>query len=156
MIDNTLYTGWSDGTLQARTFNGTTFGPATNVNLYGLTNFANEIPNITGMFYDRFAGRLYYTLSGQSQLYYRYFTPQSQVVGAVRFNGPASGNGVDFATASGMFLAGGNLYVGSSTSGDLEKVPWSDGAITGAATHVSGPSIDGKDWRARATFLYTG
>jgi hypothetical protein len=156
MIDNTVYTGWSDGTLQARTFNGTAFGPATNVDLHGLTNFANEIPNITGMFYDRLAGRLYYTLSGQSQLFYRYFTPQSQVVGAVRFNGPASGSGLDFGNASGMFLAGGNLYVGSSTSGNLAEAPWSSGSLTGPAADVSGPSIDGKDWRAKATFLYTG
>jgi hypothetical protein len=156
MIDGNVYTGWSDGTLQYRTFNGTTFGPSTNVNLYGLTNFAAEIPNITGMFYDKTAGRLYYTLSGQSQLYYRYFTPQSSVVGAVRFNGPADGNGVDFSTASGMLLTGGDLYVGSSTTGNLAKLQWSDGNLSGTAAQVSGPTIDGKDWRARGTFLYTG
>jgi hypothetical protein len=155
MIDGTVYTGWSDKTLQSRTFDGTTFGPSTNVNLYGLTNFAAEIPNITGMFYDRAAGRLYYTLSGDSQLYYRYFTPQSAVVGAVRFNGPANGNGVDFSTASGMFLTGGDLYVGSSTTGNLAKLQWSDGNLSGTAAQVSGPTIDGKDWRARGMFLST-
>ena len=101
MIDSTLYTGWSDGTLKARTYNGTTFGPAANVNLYGLTDFGNEIPNITGVFYDKSAGRLYYSLSGQSQLYYRYFTPQSQIIGAVRFNGPANGTASTSAARQG-------------------------------------------------------
>jgi hypothetical protein len=152
MIDNTLYTGWSDGTLKARTYNGTTFGPAANVNLYGLTDFAKEIPNITGMFYDKSAGRLYYSLSGQPQLYYRYFTPQSQIVGAVRFNGPANGNGIDFGITSGMFLTGGNLYVGSSVTGHLDEVQWSNGTISGSAADVSG----GKDWRAKGMFLYAG
>ena len=152
MIDNTLYTGWSDGTLKARTYNGTTFGPAANVNLYGLTDFGNEIPNLTGVFYDKSAGRLYYSLSGQSQLYYRYFTPQSQIVGAVRFNGPANGNGIDFGGTSGMFLTGGNLYVGSSVTGHLNEVQWSNGTISGSAADVSG----GKDWRAKGMFLYAG
>ena len=140
MIDKTLYTGWSDGTLLARTYDGTTFGPPTVVDLHGLTNFANEIPNITGMFYDRFAGRLYYTLSGQSQLYYRYFTPQSQVVGAVRFNGPANGNGVDFANVSGMFVSGGDLYVGSSATRQPGQGRSGDnGSLSGTAADVSGP-----------------
>jgi hypothetical protein len=156
MIDGNVLTGWSDGTLQTRTFDGTTFGPAAPVNLYGLTNFAGEIPNVTAMFYDKSAARLYYTLSGQPQLYYRYFTPQSSIVGAVRFNGPANGNGVNFATASGMFLSGSDLYVGSSTTGNLAKLQWADGDLSGTATEVSGPGVDGKDWRARGMFLYTG
>jgi hypothetical protein len=156
MIDNTVYTGWSDGTLKARTFNGTTWGAATNVNLFGLTSFANELPNITGMFYDRVTARLYYTLAGQAQLYYRYFEPESRVVGAVRFDGPGNGNGVDWRDTSGMFLAGGQLYIGSSVTGNLARVGWSNGALTGVAANVSGPTLDGFDWRARGTFLYAG
>src|SRR3954466_11214361 len=92
MIDNTLYTGWSDGTLKARTYNGATFGAASNVNLNGLTQFANEIPHVTGMFYHKSPGRLNCRLAGQSQLYYRYFEPESQTVGAVEFAGPSNGN----------------------------------------------------------------
>ncbi|HSS67658.1 MAG TPA: malectin domain-containing carbohydrate-binding protein [Nocardioidaceae bacterium] len=156
MIDNTLYTGWSDGTLKARTYNGTTFGAATNVNLNGLTQFANEIPNITGMFYDKTTARLYYSLAGQSQLYYRYFQPESRTVGAVEFAGPANGNGLDFRNTSGLLLDGGSLYVGNSTNGNLATVGWSNGQLTGTATAVSGPGIDGYDWRARGAFVYAG
>jgi hypothetical protein len=156
MIDNTLFTGWSDGTLKARTFNGTAFGAAANVNLNGLTEFANEIPNITGMFFDKVTGRLYYTLSGQSQLYYRYFQPQSQIVGAVRFSGPANGNGIDWRNTSGLLLDGDTLYIGSSVTGSLSKVAWDGGVLSGTASNVSGPSTDGYDWRARGAFVYAG
>jgi len=157
MIDNTVYTGWSDGTLKARTFNGTTWGAATNVNLFGLTSFANELPNITGMFYDKVTARLYYTLAGQPQLYYRYFEPESRVVGAVRFDGPGNGNGVDWRTTSGMFLANGSLYIGDSATGDLRRVGWSNSGLTGTlSAPLSGPTIDGFDWRTRGMFLYAG
>jgi hypothetical protein len=156
MIDNTVYTGWSDGTLKARTFNGTTWGAATNVNLFGLTSFANELPNITGMFYDKADARLYYTLAGQAQLYYRYFEPESRVVGAVRFEGPGSGNGIDWRDTSGMFLANGALFVGDSATGNLRRVGWADGQLTGSASVVSGLGVDGYDWRARGAFVYAG
>lgn len=153
MIDGVLYTGWSDGTLKARTYNGTTFGAATTVSLNGLTEFAGELPNLTGMFYDKATARLYYTLSGQSKLFYRYFLPESRIVGAVRFEAGVNGNGIDWAKASGLFLDGANLFVGDSATGELRSVGWSGGALQGTATVVSGPGVDGNDWRARGTFI---
>ena len=101
MIDGTLYTGWSDGTFKARTYNGTTFGAASNVNLNGLTAFAGELPNVTGLAYDRATGRLYFTLAGQAQLFYRYFEPESRLVGAVRFSALGNGFGLDWRTPPG-------------------------------------------------------
>ena len=156
MIDGTLYTGWSDGTLKARTYDGTTFGSPTNINLNGLTDFAGELPNITGMTYDRLQGRLYYTLSGQASLYYRYFEPESRLVGAVRFTATGNTNGIDWTRTNGLFLNGATLFVGSSTTGNLAAVGWSSGVLTGTATNVSGPAIDGHDWRTRGSFIYAG
>ena len=132
------------------------FRSATNVNLNGLTDFANEIPNITGMAYDKVHARLYYTLSGQSSLYYRYFEPEDRLVGAVRFTASGNTSGIDWSKADGLLLDGSTLYVGSSVTGNLAKVDWNDGALSGTATDVSGPSIDGFDWRARAAFIYAG
>jgi hypothetical protein len=156
MIDGTLYTGWSDGTLKARTYDGTTFGAATNVNLNGLTDFATELPMISGLTYDRVQGRLYYTLSGQSSLYYRYFEPESRLVGAVRFTATGNANGIDWSRANGLFLNGSTLYVGSSATGNLAAVGWAGGTLTGTAATVSGPAVDGFDWRTRGSFIYAG
>ncbi len=153
MIDGVLYTGWSDGTLKARTYNGSTFGAATNVNLYGLTTAQTAINNWTGMFYDKSTARLYYTVAGGTRMFYRYFLPESRVLGAVRFDGPASGNGINFANASGMFIDAGRLFVGDSTTGQLRRVAWSGGAMSGTASVISGPAVDGNDWRARGTFI---
>ena len=138
-----------------RSFDGTTFGAASTLDLHGLTNFAAELPNVTGMFYDRSTARMYFTLSGQSRLYYRYFLPESGIVGAVRFDGPANGAGIDWTRAGGMFLAGGRLYVADRVDGVLRSVQWSGGApVDGTLTTVSGLGTDGQDWRARSTFLY--
>ncbi len=160
MIDGKLFTGWSDGTFKVRTFSGTTFGAASDVNLYGLMAFSNDVSNMTGMFFDKATGRLYYTLAGRSRLYYRYFTPQSQVVGAVRFTATDNAGGVDWSDTSGVFLAGGKLYIGSSSDGNLRSIGWDSGSgtVTGSLSGpISGPATgDGNDYRARGMFLYAG
>ena len=43
-----------------------------------------DIPTMTGIFFDPATGRIYYTLSGQSSLFYRSFLPESHVIGAIR------------------------------------------------------------------------
>ncbi len=159
MINGTLYYGWSDGNFYSRTFNGTTFGAQTAVNTHDqivpLASWHAEVPNITSMFYDDSQGRLLYTLAGQSSLFYRYFTPQSNVVGTLRFTASSGVAGVDFGQAAGAFLAGGKLYVGNRSDGSLTRVDWANGApIAGTATVVSSPALDGADWRARAMFLF--
>lgn len=166
MVDGVVYYGQSDGTFQSRTFDGTTFGPEARLdlnparkngtNIYPHT-FMADLPNVTGMFYDKTSARLYYTLAGQSQLYYRYFLPESGIVGAVKMVGPAAPTGLNWSKVSGMFLTGGELYVADPTTsptvllGTLRKVTWSNGAPSGAAVVVPTPN---HDWRIRATFLF--
>jgi hypothetical protein len=143
--------------LWARSVAGCTSGAAEVVNLNGLTAFASELPNITGMFFDRATGRLYFTMAGQSTLFYRYFTPESRIVGAQRFNGPTNTAGVDWRDVTGMFPANGRLYFGSSSTGELRSVEWSNNApVAGTLSTHSGLGIDGHDWRSRGTFLYSG
>ena len=155
MLNGTLYTAWSDGNLYARSFDGQTFGQASRLDLHGLTAFSDELRTMTGLFYD--AGRLYFTLAGSSNLFYRYFTPESGVVGAQRFTASGSVSGMDFTQASGMFLSGDKLYVGQRLTGDLRRVDFVDGSpVGGTAQRVSGPTVDGNDWRARGAFLYAG
>jgi PKD repeat protein len=154
VIGDSVYTGWADGNLYARTYDGETFGPAVNVDgmdqLVRLTTFHNEVPNITAMFFD--SGRLYYAIAGQSTLYYRYFTPSTKVIGAVRYTATNT-SGVSFANASALILSGGTLYVGDRTSGTLRAVSFSAGAVSGAPVTVSGPTVDGQSWRGRSIFV---
>lgn len=153
MVDGRLYNGWADGTFTWRSFNGGSyFGGARNIDLNGLTPFASELPGIRGMWFDRETGRMYYTVNGQTRLYYRYFTPESNIVGAVRFQQPTSG-AIDWSRVTGGFLANGKLYV-SSTDGTLRSATWQDGPAAGTVQTVSGPDVDGLDWRFGALFLH--
>ncbi|MEU0153080.1 malectin domain-containing carbohydrate-binding protein [Micromonospora fulviviridis] len=158
-----------NGDLYKRSFDGTTFGTPKKLDPYhdakwdlvvtgsapegstyaGMTvNFSAELPNVTAMFYS--GGRLYYTLAGQSSLFWRGFTPDTGVVGAER----ATVTGTTaFADAGGLFLDGSNLYVVSRSTGNLSSMAWSDGAPTGSATVRSGPGVDNVDWRGTAVFV---
>jgi len=150
MVDGRLYTGWTDGTLTWRPFSGTTFGTPRTIDLNGLTQFTGELPGLRGMWFDRATGRMYYTLRGQNQLYYRYFTPESSVVGAVRFTVPTA-TGIDWSRVTGGFLANGRLQYASS-DGDLRSVAWQDGPV-GTSTVLSGPAVDGRQWGSGVLFL---
>jgi Malectin domain len=152
LVNGTLYYGLGDGGFYARTFNKTTGAVGTQrvVNLYDDPDTGERIPfaiaNLTGMFYDTATHRIYYTLAGDSRLFYRYFTPQSEVVGAQEFVGSSD---VDLSTVSGMTLAGGNVLYGSSDDGALRSVAFNGGQISGPSTVTSN---DGT-WRFRAIFV---
>ena len=174
MIGSTVYYGSTDGNFYQASFDGTTVGKPTVLDPYddpiwdeiqtgsGQTYqgvkpaFYNEIPNITGAFYSD--GRLYYTQSAKNGLYWRYFTPDSGTIGGSEF----TATGGSFAKIAGMFASGTTIYYASSTDGSLHAVTYSDGATNGATPSVttstdhvvSGPKVDGRDWRARGMFLY--
>ncbi|MEU3457140.1 hypothetical protein ABZ671_26580 [Micromonospora sp. NPDC006766] len=158
-----------NGQFYRRSFNGTTFGTPAKMDPYhdpkwdkiatgsgpkgstyaGMTsNFYAELPNVTAMFYT--GGRLYYALSGQSSLFWRWFTPDTGTIGAERTTVKGT---TAFADTAGLFLSGNKLYVVSRSTGNLSSMAWSNGAPTGAATVRSGPGIDKVDWRAPAVFV---
>ena len=152
MINNDLYTGASDGSLNRRTFDGHTFGTPSAVDgadaLVNETDWHNQVKTIKGMFYAN--GRLYYT-RGTSSLYYRGFNPESGVVAALEVT--ASGNlpGVDWSTVGGMFTAGGKLYYVSTSDGKLRSLDFTGGVPSGTPAVV-----DNGDWRGQGVFLYAG
>ncbi len=155
MVDGKLYSGLygaSAGSLLVRSFDGTTFGAATTVNLNGLTDFASDLRTVTGMFFDRATGRLYYTMSGSSALYYRYFTPESQVVGSLRFTAQGNITGLTWSQVSSLFQVGGYLYVASSADGNLRRYTWN--SATGSASADATIVGSGQNWRARGAFVY--
>ncbi|MEO8425152.1 MAG: PKD domain containing protein [Actinomycetota bacterium] len=167
VLNGRLYYGLSDGRLYSRTFDGTNVGPQVAIDLHGLevqpsTAFlipgtttrvpalTTHLANATGMFYDQ--GRLYYTVRNEPRLYYRYFSLESQVVGANLLVASTSAS-VNWSQVSGMTLANGQLYLGSTT-GSLSRIAFSNGQVSGSTTVVGGPGIDGTNWNARGLFVF--
>lgn len=160
MLRGNLYTAWADGTFTRQSFNGSTYGNSMPVNtadlLVTLTDWRSDIAAMTSLFFD--SGRLYFTRTGSSQLFYRHFTPESDVVGARRFVASNNVSGIDFSQVRGMFTTGEEIYW-SDTAGRLRKMGWEDGPLSdtpvpGTATQISGPGVDGNNWAARSLFLY--
>jgi hypothetical protein len=128
MLSGRLYAGTDRGTLVTATFDGRHVGPASTIALRGIAS-SFPVARITGMFYD--AGRLYYTLSGDPRLFYRYFEPQSRVVGALRF--VAAGGG--WRHVRGMTLAGGEIYFATS-AGAFKRVAFAGGRVVPDSTET--------------------
>jgi hypothetical protein len=153
MISGRLFAGWSDNNVNVRTFDGSTVGPASNLNLFGLNGGAVganfPVSTVTGMFFDPARGRLYYTLSGDNRLLYRGFEFQSDIMGAEVFVAATTG----FGNVRGMTMADGNIYF-ADTAGTLSRVAFVDGAPQGAVTPISGPGIDGINWASQGLFVF--
>ena len=159
MVGNQLFYGSSDGFLYRATFNGSTFGTPTKVDPYhdpvwdgvdtndGTTfdgaspTLYGQMSNVTGMFYQ--AGRLYFTLKGDSALHWAWFSPDSGIVDNAEFSAPSS---VNFSNADGMFVSGNTLYFVKKSDGSLYSVSFSDGAVTGSPQLVNSVATGGVDW----------
>jgi hypothetical protein len=170
MVGSRVFYGATDGMLHWRSFNGTTFGKQHDVNPYhdpkwatvdnhlggtfdGATpslyaKFSAGSGYVTGMFYR--GGKLYYTLAGDPNLYARWFSPDSGIVDEHVFTVKRS---ADFSDAGGMFVSGSKLYYSTRSSDSLIRVKFANGVVSGGPVLVSGPSVDGRNWQANATFL---
>ncbi len=82
LLNGKLYAGWSNGRLYGWTFDGSTLGSRVDVlqqGNYVLGPGWISFADVSGMFW--LDGRLYYTRAGDPNLYFRYFTPESELVG---------------------------------------------------------------------------
>ena len=158
LLNGRLYAAHGDGTFTRRSFDGTSFGPPVDIDtgpeIDGVSGWRGDLREMTGMFYDQ--GRIYYTRAGSRQLSYRYFNPESDVVGAQRMTASAAVGGFDPAVVRGLFVAEGMLYWGA-VDGSLRRTPWLPGAQSGrpqgASVAVSGPLLDGRIWTTRCLFV---
>ncbi|MEJ5946297.1 PKD domain-containing protein [Pseudokineococcus basanitobsidens] len=151
-VGETLYYGRGTG-LFARTFSATgQLGPERQVDLRPEVTTGTAIPfnpgTLTGAFYDPERHRLYYTVSGDSRLFYRYFTPSSEVVGAVTFT--AGSGGLDLRTVAGMTLTDGRVLFGNANDGALRSVAFSGGAMVAGTLARVGTRTS---WRGTGIFV---
>ena len=150
LVDSTLYTGWADGNLYAQTVSAPgDFGSRTPVDLYG-GSFGSDVASVTGMTYS--GSRIYYTLYGSNELYWRYFTPESRVVGAARFTAGGDVGSLAAQNAGGLFVSGDRLFVADNRDGALYGVGFADGNVSGPREKVD----DSIDWTSRALFVWNG
>jgi hypothetical protein len=158
MANGNLYTAYTNGTLTKRTFDGTTYGPATTVEtadaLVRQTDWhTTDVPSLTSLFY--YNGRIYYTRSGLNTLYSRAFEVESDIVGQQRFSSPGLTN-IRYSVMRGALFAGGKIYF-SNTSGQFYRANWTGtGPVTGGTVQLSGPGKDAQNWASRAMFVYQG
>jgi hypothetical protein len=171
-LDGNVYYGKSDGNFYFRTYRGGVWGaevlidpyddpkwdsvltgsPTGSMNTYqGVKpSFYTNMSRVTAMFYaNRF---IYYTLSGDPQLYRVGFSPGTQPssqsghwTGGVVYSVPQivvkTGGLQNFSNVGGMFLAGGRLWIASRTSGALYSMGWNGSTITSGSVrdvHATG------------------
>ncbi len=148
MLGNRLYTGNSAGGVDVRTFANGSFGSPSAINLYGLTNTQWHLATQSGMFYD--GGDVYATVTGESQLRWRYFSQESEIFGACPtyqtatpaycgIEGFVADTAAQWATARGVTLANGTLYWTDAT-GQLYKAAWNNGS-PGSGSPIAGASF---------------
>ncbi len=154
MLNGDLFSAWSNQAFVRQSFDGSSYGSRTSVDTHNqlvtLTDWNSDLSAATSMTYQR--GRIYYTLPGNANLYYRYFTPENNVVGAKRYTASGSVGGLSFSGVRGMFLSDNALYT-TDASGNLRRTQWNDGPgpsgapVPDSTTNVSGPDAgDGRTW----------
>lgn len=171
MVDKTLFYGWSNGNLYRRPWYGNGLGPSTRIDPYhdpawsnvqtgvagdqtyvgAYPDFYGQIRSITGMFYR--SGRLYYTLAGNSALFWRDFSLDSGIISPLQHRATTA---IDWRDSAGMFLASDTLYYASAATGALSKVTFSAAGTQGPSSVLRDPSLDGLNWAAHGLVLFAG
>ncbi len=152
VVDDALYAAHDDGTFTKQTVaSDGTFGPTVAIDLHGLTAFADDLARMTSLFYAE--GVLYYTLEGTNAMFSRFFTVESDIVGGERFQVVGGRSGLGLKMVRGAFLVDGALFLAHRDSGVLFQVDWMDGLpLLDSRRRVSGPRVDGIDWRSNGLF----
>lgn len=107
------------------------------VALYG------QMPSVTAMAYS--GGRLFYTRAGTKNLYWRWFSTDSGVIGSQEFTANA---GKSWSGTAGMFATKARLYYVTG-KGALRSIALKKGLPSGSTALVNSRI----DWRANALFL---
>ncbi|MFG1603920.1 hypothetical protein [Actinoplanes sp. NPDC049265] len=145
-LSNKVYYSTTAGKLNASVFSAGAGGAPWEAS--GFNAWFNA-STMTGAFY--LSGRMYYTLSGKSGLYYRYFTPDGSIIGCTEFTLPTSG--VDWSTVRGLAWVNNSLLYGSST-GALKRVAFSPGAAT-AVVGSTATQVAASGWNNPTLFFAT-
>jgi hypothetical protein len=161
-VDGMLIYGAADGMLHERRFDGSDVSGDTTLDPYDDPAWANvqtgsgqtyrgvpstfsaEVPSLTSMFFSR--GRLYYTVAGDPSMHWRWFEPDSGIVGADEHT-PSDGH--DWSGVAGAFLAGKRLFYADQATGNLLSVKWAQHKAQGSPSIVDAST----GWASRGLLL---
>lgn len=131
--------------------------------------FATAMASMRAMYYTE--GRIFYTRAGSNNLFWRWFNPENGLAGSREFSLAGSTGLNQLSNTSGvLFVSDGYVYWSRADTGQLVRRPIVDNgpgteqvttsfsatrglAWGGPAEVVSGPTIDGVDWRTPGAFL---
>ncbi|WP_205471500.1 hypothetical protein [Nocardioides sp. SYSU D00038] len=165
VVGQTLFSAKADGYLHRRRFTATETGPETRIDPYNdprwadvttgsgntyrgrLPSFSSEQASLTGLAYAH--DRIWYTLSGRNELYWRWFNADSGTVGS-EVGTASAGRG--WSGTGGLFVSGNRLYVVTASNGDLGSMAFGPGGPSGSLTTVG----DSVDWRGRVHLVSPG
>ena len=100
-----------------------------------LTKAKFPMRSLSGAAFDAERGRLYYTIAGDKRLFYRYFTPESGVIGGLPFVASGDGDKLDWKKVRGLMIADGYLYYANSSGDDLFRIEFRDGRPVPGTSH---------------------
>ena len=133
--DGRLYTVWADGRIDSRRMESDgELGSADSIDLNGLDEQSKAkfpVRSLSGAAFDAEHGRLYYTITGDDHLYYRYFTPESGVVGGLPF---VASDDDKWKKVRGLMIADGYLYYATGSGDDLFRSNFHDGRPVSGTT----------------------
>lgn len=162
-VGGAIFYGSTDGNFYRADFDGTHVGTPTVVDPYDdpywssidtgsggwkyqgvKSSYYGEISSLTGAFYAN--GKLYYTRQNQSTLYWRWFSPDSGIIGSQEFTIAGS----VFSHVAGIVASAGTLYYADSRDGSLHSMSFA----AGTPDPSTDQTVSTLDWRARSLFLY--
>ncbi len=151
-LNGRVYAGFQNGNLLSWAFDGAALTDQRNVLAQGNYVLGEDwisFSSMTGMYWKD--GRLYYTQQGEDELFYRFFSADSGLIGSVEHVADPNGwSGVDGMTEAGNFV----FYV--SEDGSLHRVADdARGVPFGPDTVIGGPGIDGRDYGNDGMFVIT-
>ena len=135
--------------LFTRTYNGSAWGPETDLNTWVDWNTAAA----SSMTWDN--GRLYYTKTSltDTKLYYQYLSLESGIVGSRTFTISGDGDGLDWSNVAGIDIVGNHLYY-ATTDGRLFRINFANNdVVPGTQVQVSGVPLDTRNWNVPDFFF---
>ena len=145
IVGGRLFYANTNGQLRVRSLSENTLGPMSFVDLFGLTEEHWALSQLGGMFFDYEWSRVYYTIQGDSRLFYRAFSPDGTYFGNDIGVAEQPGD-IVWADVTGMDIINSFLYF-TRTDGNLYRAEVDGTAVIRGTTElVSGPAIDGRTW----------